>query len=218
MAFALHKTVEKKPARRSPLAGWLGKRSVSDDDALPEIDIAAGVNRALKRTAMPERDTEDKDPENHVREALGSIEAALYTIDRIRDTLEQACEVVVSAREVDDPGGRALLAERYDELRLSVDTALTNADPRAATLIGDGQRHLDVALGGKARYSISPTRLDTSESGLCLTPPGEAFATDEEIDHILGELDTALNHSDRAAAAYCRDAQYLIARMNGAFA
>ncbi len=217
MAFALQKSAEKKSSKRSPLAGWLGKRSKSDDDALPEIDIDAGVNRALKKTEIPEKKSEDKDPQNDVRDALGAIEAALYAIDRIRDTLEQACEVVVSAKDIDDPGGRALLAERYDELRLGVDGILNSVDPRAAMLIGSGQRHFDVALGGKARYSISPAKLDTSNEGLNLTPPGEAFANDDEIERILGELDTALLRADRSAAGYCRDAQYLIARMNGAF-
>ena len=217
MAFALHKTQEKKPQKRSPLAGWLGKKAGADDDVLPELNVAAGVDRALKRVDMPEQNTDNNDPESEVRDALGAIEAALYAIDRIRDTLEQACEVVLSAKDIDDPGGRALLAERYDELRLSVDSALQNADPRAAVLIGNGQRHFDVSLGGKARYSISPARLDTSERGLCLTPPADAFAADAEIERILEELDTALNRADRAGAAYCRDAQYLIARMNGAF-
>lgn len=217
MAFAIQKSDEKKSSKRSPLAGWLSKKSKSGDDVIPEIDIDAGVNRALKKTDIPEKETEDKDPQNHVRDALGAIEAALYAIDRIRDTLEQGCEVAISAKDIDDPGGRALLAERYDELRLGVDEALSAADPRAAALIGSGQRHFDVALGGKARYSISPARLDTSEQGLNLTPPVDAFAGDDEVDRILAELDGALARADRYAAAYCRDAQYLIARMNGAF-
>lgn len=217
MAFAIQKSDDKKSARRSPLAGWLSKKSKSDEDALPEIDIDAGVSRALKKTDIPQKNDEDKDPQNHVRDALGAIEAALYAIDRIRETLEQGCEVALSAKDVEDPGGRALLAERYDELRLGVDEALNGADPRAAVLIGSGQRHFDVALGGKARYSISPTRLDISEHGLNLAPPVDAFADDAEVDRILGELDDALARADRCAAGYCRDAQYLIARMNGAF-
>lgn len=217
MAFALHKNDEKKSPKRSPLAGWLGKKAKNDDEALPELDIVAGVNRALKKTDLPEKNEPNEDPQGHVRDALGAIEGALYAIDRIRDNLEQACEVVVSAKDLDDPGGRALLAERYDDLRLGVNTVLEAADPRAAVLVGPNQRHFDVVLAGKARYSISPARLDTSPSGLNLTPPGDAFANDEEIERILAELDRALNRADRAAAAYCRDAQYLIARMNGAF-
>lgn len=217
MAFALQNTSDKKSSRRSPLAGWLGKKSKPEDDAIPEIDIDAGVNRALKKTDLPEEKKPREEPQEAVRDALGAIEGALYAIDRIRDTLEQACEVAISAKDIDDPGGRALLAERYDELRLGINAILEAADPRAAVLIGAAQRHFDVSLGGKARYSISPARLDTTPQGLNLSPPGEAFANDAEIDGVLGELDRALNRADRSAAGYCRDAQYLIARMNGAF-
>lgn len=216
MAFALPKSSRsRKDAKRSPLAGWLGK--AKPDEELPELDIAGGLSRALRAPApIADKQNPEKDEHHPVRDALGAIEAALYAIDRIRDTLEQACEVALSAKDVEDIGGRALLAERYDELRLSVDYIIAHADPRAAVLIGGGQRHLDVHLGGKTRYSVAATPLDVSERGLGLTPPQEAFANFEEIERTLQELDRALHIADRSAASYCRDAQYLIARMNGA--
>ena len=153
-----------------------------------------------------------------MREALAAIEGALYAIDRVRDILEQACEVALSAKDVGDVGGRSLLAESYDELRLSINEALDKIDPRAAVLIGKGQRHIDVVLGGRTKYSVSPFRLDVSEKGLDLPPPVDAFATYDEIDNVLSQLDKALGRADRAAASYCRDAQYLIARMKAELA
>ncbi len=217
MAFATSKSPgEGKPAKRSPLAGWLGrKKDDKDKDVAPQMDVASGVDRALRKPAIIVEAPVETDTEDPVRAALGAIEAALYAIDRIRDTLEQACEVAISAKDIEDAGGRALLAEHYDELRLSVDYTIEQADPRAAILIGKGQRHLDVNLGGTTRYSVSPVRLDASERGLGLSPPRDAFATYEEITQALSELDRALGRADRAAANYCRDAQYLIARMNG---
>lgn len=223
MAFALKKSPgpEKEPQakepKKSPLAGWLGKKQNSDGKGeLPEVDVAAGVSRALRGAKAPEeRPVADED--SPVRNALATIEAALYAIDNIRDILEQACEVAVSAKGVEDEGGRALLAEKYDELRLSINEAVEAVDPRAAQLVGPAGRHLDVSLGGKARYSVSSTRLDVSERGLNISPPRDAFATFEEIYASLNELDGALGRADRSAAGYCRDAQYLIARMNGEF-
>ncbi len=217
MAFAASKSPEEsKPAKRSPLAGWLGrKKDAKGKDVLPEVDIASGVDRALRKPVITAEAPSENEKENPVRDALGAIEAALYAIDRIRDTLEQACEVAISAKDIEDAGGRALLAEHYDELRLSVDYTIEQADPRAAILIGKSQRHLDVNLGGTTRYSVSPVRLDASERGLALSPPRDAFATYEEITQALDQLDHALARADRAAANYCRDAQYLIARMNG---
>jgi hypothetical protein len=120
----------------------------------------------------------------------------------------------LSAQEVEDVGGRALLAESYDELRLSINAAIDAVEDRAATLVGKSQRQVDVRLGGKAHYSISPVRLDVSARGLNINPPREAFATFEEITAALEELDSALKKADRAAAGYCRDAQFLMQRIS----
>lgn len=213
MAFATNKQSGAQEKRRSPLAGWLGKKPAVDADEIPAMDVAAGLDRALRNRKAVIEGADVEERENPVRDALTSIEAALYAIDRVRDILEQACEVALSAKSVEEEGGRALLAESYDELRLSINDSLEKIDPRAAILIGKGQRHIDVMLGGRAKYSVSPMRLDVSEKGLDLPPPAEAFSSYEEIDIILDHLDKALGRADRAAASYCRDAQYLIARM-----
>ena len=216
MAFALRNTTKSDDRRKkSPLAGWLGRRSENGDADLPEIDVHAGVSRALRDTHAnkPETPAQPIDENNPIRLALGAIEAALYAIDSVRDILEQACDVVISAKDVEEPGGRALLAERYDEMRASIDEAIDSADQRAKTLISKSHRHIDVSLDGKARYSISAMRLDASEKGLNLSPPRDAFARIEEIDATLDELDGALARADRAAAGYCKDAQFLISRM-----
>ena len=214
MAFATNKNNGGgQEKRRSPLAGWLGKKNDPNADEMPAMDVAGGLDRALRNRRAVIDEAPYEEQENPVREALSAIEAALYAIDRVRDILEQACEVAISAKDVEEVGGRALLAESYDELRLSINEALDKIDPRAAVLIGKGQRHIDVTLGGRARYSVSPIRLDVSEKGLDLAPPVDAFASYDEIDNVLDQLDKALARADGAAASYCRDAQYLIARM-----
>jgi len=219
VAFALNRMqAEEKPAgkksKRSPLAGLFGQKRADDDAALPEVDFAAGLSRVLRTTsnssAAKTSPVENVDP---IREALASIEAALYAIDSVRDIIEQAYEVTLSANDVEDVGGRALLAESYDELRLSIDATLDKLDERAAILISKKSRQIDVKLGGKAHYSISPARLDSSPNGLNLDPPRDAFATFEEITAVMEELDSALKKADRAAAGYCRDAQFLIDRL-----
>ena len=204
--------------KTTSLSGWLGKKRGSPQDELPSLNVAAGVNRALRKSQSAPKQTPVDEHLNPAREALSAIEAALFAIDRVRDILEQACEVALSAREVEDAGGRALLAESYDELRLSIDDALEKIDPAAALLLGKDQRNLDVSLGGRARYSVSSMRLDIGENGLNLAPPREAFSTDSEIDLVLDRLDQALSFADRAASGYCRDAQYLIARMKSVMA
>jgi len=86
-------------------------------------------------------------------------------------------------------------------------------------LIGKGQRHIDVMLGGRTKYSVSPIRLDVSEKGLDLPPPVDAFSSYEEIDNVLSQLDLALGRADRAVFWYwsqvLRSAPLLLARRAG---
>ncbi len=219
MAFALKRGAsegaDKKP-KRSPLAGLFGIAGQhTDEPELPAMDVAAGLNRVLRRTAGAQSTEKRPGPSanNNIREALSAIESALYTIDRVRDIIEQAYEVALSANDTEEAGARALLAESFDELRLAVNSTIEAANDRAVTLVGKSQRQIDVKLGGKANYSVSPCRLDASPKGLNINPPRDAFATFDEIAASLEELDAALAKADRAANAYCRDAQFLIAKM-----
>jgi hypothetical protein len=180
------------------------------------MDVAAGLDRALRRTGGRETPVAPQtNADNNIKDALVAIESALYSIDRVREIIEQAYEVALSAHEAEEAGARALLAESFDELRLQINSTIEAIDDRAATLIGKNPKQIDVKLGGKAHYSVSPFRLDASPKGLNITPPRDAFETYEEVNAALDELDVALKRADRAAAAYCRDAQFLIARLGG---
>ena len=219
MAFALNRGVSEESPRkpkRSPLAGLFGRTDQqAEETALPAMDVAAGLDRALRRTAGPAKPAKAAEPVSagNIRDALGAIESALYSIDRVREIIEQAYEVALSAHEADEEGARALLAESFDDLRLSINAAVEAVDDKASMLIGKSQRQIDVKLDGKAHYSVSPCRLDASPKGLNINPPRDAFSTFDEITASIDELDAALKKSDRAAAGYCRDAQFLIAKL-----
>lgn len=200
---------------RSPLAGWLNFSKPSEPEIdLPEMDVTGALDRILKRADSTTPIQHFDVAIDSIREALAAIESSLFLIDQIREAIEQAFEIVLSANDVEEIGGRALLAESYDEIRESINEIIANSNDRAANLIGKNPQQIDVTLGGKAHYSITPMRLDTSERGLGLMPPKEAFATFDEITETLEQLDGGLKKADRAAGAYCKDAQYLISRMN----
>lgn len=197
--------------RKAGFSALLGRKPAAEEPDMPAMDVAGGVSRALR--PRPSGDAPRRDEDDTIRAALGTIESALFAVDTVRDILEQALDVVHTASDVDDPGGRALLAESYDDIRLSIARTIEALDPRAAALVGKAPHNLDVKLGGKAHYSVSAYRLDLSAKGLHLDPPREAFATKEEIARVVAEIDAALKKADRAASAFCRDAQFLIARM-----
>ncbi|MEM8988240.1 MAG: hypothetical protein AAGC95_16110 [Pseudomonadota bacterium] len=177
-----------------------------------DVDVSIGVDRALRHAQQGESLREAADQEE-VRFALHAIEAALFAIDDIRELLEEACEVTLSARESSDEAARALFAERYDEVRLAIDPIANEAEYEGASLLSKKARALDIELGPKAHFSVSAYRLDIGEKGLDLPPPRDAFETAEEIEMALEKLDRALQRVDRAAESYCRDAQYLSGRL-----
>jgi hypothetical protein len=208
---------KKEKSKRGGLSSLFGFAGAAQEvETLPAMDLAGGLDRALRRSSAQSKPVEapSRQADNNIREALVAIESALYSIDRVREIIEQACEITLSAHEADEPGARALLAESFDELRVSINATIEAADDGASTLIGKASRQIDVKLGGKAHYSVSPFRLDASPKGLNITPPRDAFATFDEINNTLDELHAALKKADRAANAYCRDAQFLIARLS----
>lgn len=210
MTSASPKTADSSAkGRRGALQGLLGRKPADEPD-MPAMDVVGGVNRAL-RAAIAEPSKQDAT--EAVRTALTTIESALFAVDTLRDILEQALDIAHSAQAAGEAGGRALLAESYDEIRLSISKVIDALEPPAAGLIGKAPHTLDVKLGGKAHYSVSAVRLDLSPKGLALDPPRDAFSTDAEIDRVLAAIDAALVKADRAAANFCRDAQFLIARM-----
>ncbi|MEO1310579.1 MAG: hypothetical protein AAFV51_06370 [Pseudomonadota bacterium] len=181
-------------------------------DAEQVVDIAAGVSRALKQSAAPAASAKPQRVPPQLKFALKTIEQALFAIDETREILEEACEVALQARELDDEIGRALLAERYDELRLSIDAVLTNAASPEGDLLSASARPLDLGLAGAVRFTIGAHRLDIGPRGLDLPPPREAFEEIDEVLTVLDRLDRALVKIDRAADQYCRDATFLHAR------
>ena len=205
-------TKNKRP-KRSPLAGWFGRKNGDEPEPLPEMNTGAGVSRVLRLSSSANNLRDAAAARGPIQEALTAIEVALYAIDEIRDIIEQAYEVAISAHDTSDEAGRALLAESYDELRLAITEIADSADGQSSTLVGKQRRQIDVRLGGQAHYSVSPIRLDPSDKGLALSPPRDAFSSDDEVFSVIEELDRALQKADRAAASYCRDAKFLIARL-----
>lgn len=199
---------------RSPIANlFKSKKQDEAESELPEMDVTGALNRILNNQKPVKKSPSTTRVQDPIREALAAIESSLFSIDRIREVIEQGFEIVLSANDVEDAGGRALLAESYDELRMSIDNVVETADERAVILIGHNAHQVDVGLGGKAYYTLTPMCMDTSDKGLNLTPPRGAFAKFEEITDILEQLDSGLKKADRAAASYCKDAQYLIGRL-----
>ena len=193
--------------------GGLFKKRKPEAAVLPAIDLDASLNRAMRAPKGARKSGEVRLRDSQaVRDALTAIEGALYALDQADEILEQCLEVIKSAKHSEEVGARALLAESYDELRLGLDGVNAEAGD-GVSLIGEAAENLDIEMTGHARYAIAAFRLDSSPKGLNLPPPLEAFADMAEVDQTLAQLTRAQTRLERATAGYCRDAKFLMARL-----
>lgn len=204
----------KKPAEPAKARHSLFKRKIVDAPQIAPESINRGLSRALRSAKMPSKSYEDavSDTEN-VRSSLVAIEAVLYAMDRVRETITECLEIVESAALTEDLGGRALLAEKYDESRLSLDQIADETDEAGVDLIKIQGGAMSVEITGCARYSIAGFCVGTEEHALNLPPPLTAFADSDEIEHTKLLLETALARVTRATTSYCKDAKFLMTRI-----
>jgi len=199
--------------RQKSFGSFFQRKKVEEAVVEPEA-IALSLTRSLRSANMPSKAQEDAISDSKkVRGALVAIEAILYAMDQAREAILQCHEIVESASHTDDLGGRALLAEKYDEARVMLDQVAAETESPGKELISiPGQSH-DLELSGRARYSIAGFCVGTEEHALNLPPPLTAFADDDEIEHTKLALDAAATRVSRATASYCRDAKVLMTRI-----
>lgn len=178
----------------------------------PPEELAIGVARA--RLALARR--VGRGGASHLqaaRDGLAKIEEALVAIDAIRAALDEAADLIDEAVVSPDAARRALLAERYDDLRSAINEASGAMDPERGQLTAHPKARLEVALDwqGRARHVVRGADLSSGATGLDLPPPLEAFEPDEEVEAARAALAQAHGRLDRAASIFLDDAAALAA-------
>ncbi len=162
--------------------------------------------------------------------AIETLEAAVLSLDAIANRISDAAELVAAAEmedgdqplgDTDDDtgamrdGARALLAERYDELRGDIDRIARTAYAGRTNLLDGLGGALNVPLDaeGRARALIPGTDATSAESGLALPCPEQAFATGTERQVVAQALAAATQVTRSLAARFEVDAALLAARI-----
>jgi len=152
--------------------------------------------------------------------ALSTIETAVLAIDAVNDSLREAAGLVSEAAKTDNPGRRALLAGRFDDVRSEIDATVGSATHNRVNLIngrliGGKTSTFDVALDleGRSGIAISVVNLTTGARGLSLSPPRTAFAEDEEITMILSEIDQASSRITDVSIRFADHAAFIANRL-----
>ncbi len=181
-------------------------------EAQPE-DMAISVARA--RLALARSRTGSRQLPG-VRVALASIEDALIAIDAIRAALDEMAELVRDASASEDEARRALLADRYDDLRSAINEASGAMSKDTSVLTSHGRARLEVSLDrtGRTKHVVRGADLSAGTHGLDLPPPLEAFGTADELASVASAIEAGYARLERAGSVLLDDAGALTAAVS----
>jgi len=185
----------------------------------PRVTQAA-LKRALRSTATASGSLSAAELGQRIATALSTIETAVLATDAVTERLREAADLVADAGRNADAGRRALLADRYDDLRAEIDAIVGSASHNRVNLISGRRlagRHttFEIALDGEDRggVAIPIVNLTTGPEGLSLSPPRSAFVDDDEIESIAGEIAAARELAVRTADRFADHAALIADRM-----
>ena len=173
------------------------------------VDIRSGIDRALRLTRRTP--ATPKTVEEAAARAVSAVEGTLVAIDTIHDYLREALDLTGAALAAPDATKRAMIADRYEELRSRIDTVAAGAVFEGVNLIDSGRDSIEIKLpaAGEPRHSIGHITLVAGERGLSLKAPSELFSSNDEIEVARHTLVAARERLARAAETFLNQASVL---------
>jgi hypothetical protein len=172
------------------------------------VDIRSGIDRALRQT---KRGYTPRSLAENAARAVSVVEGTLVAIDTINDYLTEALDLTAAALSHPDPTKRAMIADRYEELRGRVDTVAAGATFDGTNLIDGARGAIELMLpdGGQPRHAIGHITLVAGERGLALKAPSEQFGSNDEIEAARASLGNGRIRLQKAAETFLNQASLL---------
>lgn len=178
------------------------------------VDIRSGIDRALRQTRRGSYSVVTL--AEQAARAVSTVEGTLVAIDSIHSYLSEALDLTAEALAHPDETKRAMIADRYEELRSRIDTVAAGATFEGVNLIDGARKTIEFTIpeGGHPRHAIGHITLIAGERGLSLKSPSELFATNDEIEAARLSLFAARQRLDRAAETFLNQASLLAPHLN----
>lgn len=172
------------------------------------VDIRSGIDRALRQT---KRGYTPASVAESAARAVSVVEGTLVAIDTINDYLTEALDLTAAALSHPDATKRAMIADRYEELRGRVDTVAAGATFDGTNLIDSARGAIELVTpeGGQPRHAIGHITLVAGERGLALKAPSEQFGSNDEIEAARASLMSGRHRLHKAAETFLNQASML---------
>ena len=177
---------------------------------LEPVDIRSGINRALRQSRRGSY--AGVTLAEQAASAVSAVEGTLVAIDTIHNFLSEALELTSEALANPDATKRAMVADRYQELRSRIDTVAGGATFQGVNLIDGNRGSIEVVFSdgsGQPRHAIGHITLVAGERGLALKAPSELFSSNDEIEAARLSLFAARQRLDRASETFLNQASML---------
>lgn len=173
------------------------------------VDIRSGIDRALRQARRA--GTAPSSLVETAARAVSTVEGTLVAIDTIHTYLSEALDLTAEALTHPDATKRAMVADRYEELRSRIDTVAGGATFEGVNLIDGARATIEITMpeGGQPRHAIGHITLVAGERGLSLKAPSELFASNDEVEAARLSLFAARQRLDRAAETFLNQASVL---------
>jgi hypothetical protein len=213
-------SVQQKRAEAQGLFAY-ARRILSREETPPEapvdpVDIRSGIDRALRQARRPS--TAPATFAESAARAVATVEGTLVAIDSIHSYLGEALELTADALAHPDATKRAMIADRYEELRQHIDTVAAGATFEGINLIDGARAAIELILpeGGQPRHAIGHITLVAGERGLSLKSPSEQFSSNDEIEAARLTLFAARQRLERAAETFLNQASVVAPHLGSA--
>ncbi len=177
------------------------------------VDIRSGIDRALRQT---KRAFTPRSRAEAAARAISVVEGTLVAIDTINDYLTEALDLTAAALTHPDPTKRAMIADRYEELRGRVDTVAAGATFDGVNLIDGARGAIELTLpdGGQPRHAIGHITIVAGERGLALKAPSEQFGSNDEIEAARASLASGRTRLAKAAETFLNQASLVAPQLS----
>lgn len=192
----------------------LSGKEEPDPAPVDPVDIRSGIDRALRQTRRPGVPVSVTET---AARAVSTVEGTLVAIDSIHSYLSEALDLTAEALSNPDETMRAMIADRYEELRSRIDTVAAGATFEGVNLIDGARKTIELTMpeGGQPRHAVGHITLVAGERGLSLKAPSELFASNDEIEAARLSLFAARQRLERAAETFLNQASLLAPHLAG---
>ena len=201
--ISLNRVTDLNDRTQERLASGLAVNSALDD-AAAFFASASLNNRADDLLSL----------KDNIDQGVSTLTAAINGIEAITQLAEQLKGIALTAKATTDVTERASLAAQFDVIRAQINDLSNDASFGGNNLISNAPDNLTVTFNEDATSSLTVAGIDSSTTGLSVSPAIASFVLDIFVDIAITQINAAIVTLRTSAATLGSNSTVLQTRLN----